>query len=53
MFDPDHFWGPYIRVHGPPVAGGPRQTYMIMEDYTLYVPVLRCWYLVADALLLL
>ena len=26
MFDPDHYWGPYLRLYGSPEVGGPRQT---------------------------
>ena len=26
MFDPAHYWGPYLGLQGPPVAGGSRQT---------------------------
>ena len=39
MFDPVHYWGLYLGVTG-------RHPYLIMEGYTLYIPVLRCWYLV-------
>ena len=36
-------WG----SRGHPQQGVPgRHPYLIMESYTLYVPVLRCWYLV-------
>ena len=48
MFDLAHYWGPYLRLYGPPAAGGLRQTsihYIIMVGYTIYVPVLGCWYL--------
>ena len=32
---------------GSPQQGVPgRYPYLIMEGYTLYVPVLRCWYLI-------
>ena len=41
MYDPAHYWGPYLRIHGSPAAGGLRDT-SIMVGYTIYVPVLGC-----------
>ena len=40
LFDPAHYWG--SRGH---LQQGVPGRYLIMEGYTLYVPVLRCWYL--------
>ena len=36
MFDPAHYWGPYLGLQGPPAAGGPgRHPYLFMEGYTI------------------
>ena len=49
VYNPSVDWG--SRGHPQPGVSV-RHPYLIMEGYTLYIPVLRCWYLVCLAKML-